>query len=159
MVRVLGIDPGLQHTGWAILEGHQGKISHIDSGTIHTNAKDLLDQRLVLIGREIRAIIINHTPIYAAIEETYVNKNYGSSLKLAHARGVGIFAIAEHNISVAEYSAKTVKKTVCGSGAADKTQIEKMLRLFLPNVVIKSPDQSDAISIAYCHLLHLNLRT
>ena len=109
---------------------------------------------MLKINAALLEIANSYQPTSAAIEETYVNKNYGSSLKLAHARGAAIVTIASCGLAVAEYSAKKIKKTVSGTGTADKTQIERMLSLLFPNVILKSPDEADAMAIALCHAMH-----
>jgi crossover junction endodeoxyribonuclease RuvC len=152
--KFLGLDPGLVHTGWAVLESKGNNISYIASGVINTDAKDAMCIRLLKINEELLKIIDLYNPSFAAIEEIYVNNNYLSSLKLAHARGVVLIAPASHKLIISEYPAKIVKKTVCGSGNADKTQIAKMLSIFFPNIVPGSSDESDAVSIALCDALH-----
>ena len=149
--RILGIDPGLRHTGWAVIDIKGREIIYIASGVINTDAKQPMTERLTLIFREIVAIVKKFEPLSSGLEETYVNKNYGSSLKLAHARAAAMVAMNSNGLDVCEYAAKTVKKTVTGSGSADKAQVSKMLSLLMPGVSIKSEDESDALAIAVCH--------
>ncbi len=153
--RVLGIDPGLRHTGWAVVDMNLGKIAYVASGVINTNAKEPMALRLTQIHNELSVIMDKYHPLSAGLEETYVNKNYASSLKLAHARGVAMVAVNAHGVDVVEYSPKTVKKTVVGNGSAPKDQVSRMLTMILPGVTIKSEDESDSLAIAICHALHV----
>ncbi len=155
--RVLGIDPGLRHTGWAVIEFNSGQFEYIASGVINTNTKASLSERLMYIHQELNKVINAYTPDKAGLEETYVNqKNYASSLKLAHARGVSMVAVNMREIEVIEYPAKTVKKTIVGNGNAPKDQVSRMLTILMPSVAIKSEDESDALAIAVCHGLHIS---
>ena len=150
MANILGIDPGLNKTGFAIIEKNRDQFRIIKSGVITTSASDELSKRLKQIYTSLCEIIASTKIDLAGIEDTYVNNNYASSLKLAHARASAILAIANHNIPISEISAKTVKKTITGSGSADKQQVEKMINLMLspPQATFNSHDESDAISIS-----------
>ncbi|MCE2991546.1 MAG: crossover junction endodeoxyribonuclease RuvC [Candidatus Jidaibacter sp.] len=153
-IRVLGIDPGLRHTGWAVIEINSGTISYVASGVINTNSKKPLAERLGEIHKNLNTIILDHNTSSAAIEETYVNKNYSSSLKLAHARGAAMVTANACGVELTEYPAKTVKKTLVGNGSAPKDQVSRMLSIILPGVAIRNEDESDALAIAVCHGLH-----
>lgn len=153
-IRVLGIDPGLRHTGWAVVDIHFGQMTYVASGVINTDSKASLAARLTQIHNELGEIMNNYNPGSAGLEETYVNKNYASSLKLAHARGASMVAVSMRGVDVIEYSPKTVKKTIVGNGSAPKDQLSRMLTMLMPGVVIKSEDESDALAIAVCHGLH-----
>ena len=151
MLKILGIDPGLQNTGWGIITlASNNQVSYIASGIIKTNAKQEMPSRLLYIHDEINSVIDNYSPTASAIEQTYVNKNYESSLKLAHARAVAILTLTKQSIPPHEYPAKVVKKNITGNGAADKQQMIKMINYLLPNVKVKS-DEADALAIAICH--------
>lgn len=152
--RIIGIDPGLRHTGWAIVDSIDRSFSYVASGVINTDASDEMPVRLNKIHTHLKDILMQYDPNHASIEETYVNKNYASSLKLAHARGAAIVTIGAHNIPLAEYAAKSVKKTIVGVGNAEKGQIMRMLQILVPGTNISSEDESDALSIAVCHALH-----
>lgn len=158
MTRVLGIDPGLNRTGWAVLENRDNAYFHIASGVIKTNANDNLAIRLKKIYAELGQQISQHMPAESAIENTYVNTNFNSSLQLAHARATCVLACATADLSVSEYQAKSVKKILTGSGNADKEQVLKMLSLMLPTLFNLKSDEADAIAIALTHMLNANFR-
>jgi len=154
-LKILGIDPGLMNTGWAILNLNpniKGNIIFVDSGTICTKSSEKnIFERLEIIYNGLKTIIDIHQPDHAAIEETFVNRNPLSSLKLGHARGAIMLTVAINNLSCYEYAARLVKKTITGSGSADKEQIKTMLRFLLPKASYDSDDSADAIAIALCH--------
>jgi len=150
-MRILGIDPGLQHTGWGIIDYKNNALSIVDFGVIHSTSKDPISDRLFKIHNDIKTIIASYSPTQAAIEETYVNKNFASSLKLAHARAAAILSLRINGLTPSEYGAKTVKKTLTGSGTADKTQVIKMLGFLMPGLIVKNEDSADALAVAICH--------
>jgi crossover junction endodeoxyribonuclease RuvC len=153
--RILGVDPGLRHTGWAIVDTTCGSFSYVASGIINTDSKAYIASRLTHIHQELNKVIDDYSPISAGLEETYVNKNYGSSLKLAHARGASMVTIGMRGIEVVEYTPKTIKKTIVGNGNAPKDQLSRMLTMLLPGVMVSNEDESDALAIAICHALHI----
>jgi crossover junction endodeoxyribonuclease RuvC len=153
-MRIIGIDPGLNNTGWGIIEHNQNALSYVASGVIQSNAKAALAERLCTIDVELEKIITLYKPDSAAIEETFINKSGSSSLKLGMARGVAFIAPARAGLSVAEYGANKVKKSVVGAGHADKTQIQMMVKILLPRADFKSADAADALAIAICHAHH-----
>lgn len=158
MTRIIGIDPGLRNTGWAVIEAKNGNIKLLDLGVINTDSKDSLPTRLLHLHNDIQSIIQIHTPQFAAIEETYVNKNYSSSLKLSHARAAAILSLSIANLTPLEYPAKTVKKTIVGTGNAEKEQVMKMLTYIIPGLkTITKLDSADALAIAVCHASHLRV--
>lgn len=150
-MKILGIDPGIKHTGWGIIScDNSGNYAQkIASGVINTSAEQKLPLRLASILNELQIILTQHQPNYAAIEETYVNNNAKSSLKLSHARGVIMAVIASFNINIAELSPRFIKKTVVGNGAADKEQIQHMIKILIKNCNYNSNDEADALAIAY----------
>lgn len=154
-IRVLGIDPGLVETGWGIVEITGQRLVYIASGAIKPPSQALFSQRLLYIYNGIKDIISEFSPHEAAIEDTYVNSNYGSSLKLAQARAAAILALASNGLEAVEYPAKKVKKSLVGSGSAEKEQIQAMLSLLLKGIVIKNNNEADAVAIAICHAHHL----
>ncbi len=162
-MRFLGIDPGLQHTGWGVIESKNDSLRFIAAGVINTSPKQEMPDRLVDIYKGLVGVLDRYKPDAAAIEETYVNKNYGSSLKLAHARSAAILTLSLSSLKPIEYSAKTIKKTLVGSGGAEKQQVMNMLNLLMPGIKISSKDASDAVAIAVCHsrfyrpTAHLNI--
>lgn len=151
MVRIIGIDPGLQNTGWAIIESHGSSIKFIGAGTINTKAGDDLAQRLLIIHNELKVIIERYSPAKAAIEDTYVNKNFASSLKLAHARAAAMLTLSLGGMVPKAYPAKVIKRAVTGSGKAEKDQVAYMLKCLVPASNDLSKDAADALAIAICH--------
>lgn len=151
MDTIIGIDPGLQHTGWGIVSVSANQLSFVACGAIHSDVKQEMAVRLRVIYDGIMQVVNLYKPREAAIEETFVNKNFASSLKLGQARGVALLSLALANISVAEYSTNLVKKTVVGTGHADKKQIAMMVKRLLPKSDAQSPDAADALAVAICH--------
>jgi crossover junction endodeoxyribonuclease RuvC len=154
-VRILGIDPGLNRTGWGIVESEGNRLRHIAHGVVGSDPDDALSVRLSSIYSELAKIIVTWTPDEAAVEEVFVNKNPGSTLKLGMARGVCLLAPAMNGLKVAEYAANLVKKSVVGAGHADKTQVAMMVGVLLPGVRAKA-DAADALAVAICHAHHRN---
>ena len=153
-IRILGIDPGLRRTGWGVIESDGSRLSHIANGAISTDAELELGDRLVQLKLGIEQILELHAPAEAAVEETFVNKNPSSTLKLGLARGIALLAPATVNLPVAEYAAKFVKKALVGTGSAEKHQVEMMVGRLLPGVVPAGPDAADALAVAICHAHH-----
>ena len=153
-VRVLGLDPGLQHTGWGLIESSGSRLRHLGDGVVSTGAELPLAERLSQIYRALSALLELHRPDEAAVEHTYVNKNPGAALKLGQARGVVLLAPALTGIPVAEYQAMEVKRAVVGTGHADKVQVQDMVRRLLPGAVIRRADAADALAVAICHAHH-----
>ena len=153
-MRLIGLDPGLRHTGWGVIDAEGNRLSHIADGVVHSRDRDALALRLVDLFRQLNDIIERYAPAAAAVEETFVNKNPSSTLKLGVARGVVLLAPAERGLPVFEYSANLIKKSVVGVGHADKQQVEMMVRRLLPGAVLESPDAADALAVAICHAHH-----
>jgi crossover junction endodeoxyribonuclease RuvC len=153
-MRLLGLDPGLRHTGWGVIEAAGNRLSHVANGVVHSDGRQQLAERLVALFRQLNEILDRYTPDEAAVEETFVNKNPSSTLKLGVARGVVLLAPAERGIPVSEYSANLVKKSVVGAGHAEKAQVEMMVRRLLPGCTLTSPDAADALAVAICHAHH-----
>lgn len=158
-MRILGIDPGLQKTGWGIIESVDNRLSFLACGTIKTEADLTLAQRLRQIDDGVEQIVTLWTPQEAAIEETFMNNNAASALKLGCARGVAMVVPARHDIPVSEYPPNLIKKSVVGNGHATKDQVEMMVRMLVP-MVSKTigADEADAIAIAICHAHHAATR-
>jgi crossover junction endodeoxyribonuclease RuvC len=153
-LRILGIDPGLGKMGWGIIESHGSSLSFVDSGSIKTNAKMPLYARLAEIDAKLSEIVHNYQLDSAAIEETFVNKNPASALKLGMARGVAMTVPARYGLVVGEYSANHVKKSVVGTGHAAKQQVGMMIKTLLPQSGKISEDEADALAVAICHAHH-----
>lgn len=153
-IKILGIDPGLQKTGWGIIlsEGHA--LRFVACGHITTNPADNLSARLRQIDSELAHILETHNPDTAAVEETFVNRNPASALKLGQARGVCLLAPARFGIEVGEYSANKIKKSLVGSGHAAKQQMGMMIRTLLPSCGSPTADEADALAVAICHAHH-----
>jgi crossover junction endodeoxyribonuclease RuvC len=157
-MRVLGLDPGLRHTGWGIIDSDGGRLIHVADGIAHTEAGAPLAQRLVALFRQVTAVVERFRPDAAAVEESFVNRNPASTLKLGLARGVVLLAPAERGLPVAEYSANSIKKTVVGAGHAEKAQVALMVRRILSGPVIAAADAADALAVAICHAHHAETR-
>lgn len=153
-MRVLGLDPGLRHTGWGVIDVAGNRIAHVADGVVHAPVDLPLAERLVILFRELGTVLERFRPDEAAVEETFVNKNAASTLRLGVARGVVLLAPADRGMPVAEYSANMIKKSVVGAGHADKAQVQLMVRRLLPGCTIAEPDAADALAVAICHAHH-----
>lgn len=155
-MRILGLDPGLQHTGWGVIDAIGSRLSFVAAGVVNTDPKRDLAERLVEIHDGLRDVIDAHQPDEAAVEETFVNKNPSSTLKLGLARGVSLLVPALYKLRVAEYPTNLVKKSVVGAGHADKKQVQMMVGVLLPAARDqKSADAADALAVAICHAHHM----
>lgn len=152
---ILGLDPGLGTTGWGVIRKEGNRLSHIDNGEIETDAKLPLANRLVLLDEKLKTVIEHFQPNTAAVEEVFVNKNPQSTLKLGQARGVVLLAPARARVPVTEYAARLVKKSIVGTGKAEKEQIQAMLRVLLPGLKLAGPDAADALAVAITHANHI----
>ncbi len=148
---ILGLDPGLATTGWGIVSAQGNRLSHIANGQIASDAKAPLAERLLTLDVGLNAVIAEHRPTHAAVEEVFVNANPQSTLKLGQARGVCLLAAARAGLPVAEYAARLVKKAVVGTGGAEKRQVQAMLAILLPGVKPAGADAADALAVAICH--------
>jgi crossover junction endodeoxyribonuclease RuvC len=155
-MRLLGLDPGLRHTGWGVIEAEGNRLVHVANGAISTDSKQSLADRLVQLHEGVLRVITDWSPVAAAVEETFVNKNPASTLKLGQARGVVMLAPASQGLPVAEYAARRVKQSVVGTGTAAKGQIEAMVGMLLAGCEIHGPDAADALAVAICHAHHFN---
>lgn len=145
---ILGLDPSLSCTGWGVVRSEGSRLTHIANGQIKTDAKAPITMRLHHLHDAIAAVILAHNPDRAACEEVFVNKNPQSTLKLAQARGAVLAACGATNLAVAEHAARKVKKSVVGTGAADKAQVQAMLKVLLPGATIVGADAADALAVA-----------
>lgn len=153
-MRLLGLDPGLRTTGWGVIEARDGHLRHIANGAIGSDGELDTAERLVQLYDGLVAVITRYAPAEAAVEETFVNKNPSSTLKLGLARGVALLAPARAGLRVAEYPTNLVKKSVVGAGHASKEQIQAMVRRLLPAAEIGGADAADALAVAICHAHH-----
>jgi crossover junction endodeoxyribonuclease RuvC len=154
MVRLLGIDPGLRFTGWGLIEADGNRLRHRADGVIATDSAASVPDRLRVLHDALAALLAEHQPDEAAVEETYVNRNGSATLKLGYARGIALLAPALAGISVTEYAAKSVKLAVVGTGGAEKAQVQMMVRRLLPGATITRADAADALAVAICHAHH-----
>ncbi|TCR70230.1 crossover junction endodeoxyribonuclease RuvC [Bosea sp. BK604] len=158
-IRILGIDPGLRKTGWGVIASEGTKLSFIGCGCIESDDKRPLAERLKQLHEGIAGVISAFEPDEAAVEETFINRDPQSALKLGQARGIALVVPAIAGLSVAEYAANLVKKTVVGVGHADKKQVQMMIRVLLPKAETRSADAADALAVAICHAQHRGIRT
>jgi crossover junction endodeoxyribonuclease RuvC len=157
-MRVLGLDPGLRHTGWGVIDVDGYRLVYVADGVANAAADRPLAVRLVALFRQIGEVLERFRPDEAAVEETFVNRNAASTLKLGVARGVVLLAPAERGLPVAEYSANLIKKAVVGAGHAEKAQVQMMVRRILPGFAIGAADAADALAVAICHAHHSQTR-
>jgi crossover junction endodeoxyribonuclease RuvC len=153
-IRILGIDPGLRRTGWGLIESDGNRLIHVACGSVETNERASLGERLVVIHDGLVAVIEKYAPQEAAVENTFVNGNGASTLKLGQARGIAMLVPARAGLRVAEYAPNQVKKTVVGAGHGEKAQIRMMIGVLLPKADPQSEDAADALAIAICHAHH-----
>ena len=149
-MRILGIDPGLRHLGWGLVEANGPRLRHIANGVVHTKGQDMA-ARLAQIYRGLEEVIAAYSPDCAAVEQTFVNKDAVGTLKLGQARGVAMLAPAMAGLPVGEYVPNKVKKCVVGVGHAQKEQVQHMVKMQLPGVKLEGADAADALAIAICH--------
>jgi len=154
-VKILGLDPGLGTTGWGLIQAEGNRLTHLANGQIKTVTGDPLPRRLSLLASQLEAILNDHRPDGAAVEEVFVNQNPQSTLKLGQARGVIIMIAARGGIDVGEYAARLIKKAVVGVGNAEKAQVHAMVSRLLPGVKIAGSDAADALAVAITHAHHL----
>lgn len=152
---ILGLDPGLGTTGWGLIRAEGNRLSHVANGRLKTDSAENLPRRLSHLDAMLAALLADHAPDAAAVEEVFVNANPQSTLKLGQARGVVICAAARTGLDVGEYAARLVKKAVVGNGNAEKAQVHAMVSRLLPGAKIDGPDAADALAVAITHAHHL----
>jgi crossover junction endodeoxyribonuclease RuvC len=157
-IRILGIDPGLRRTGWGLLTIDGTRLSYVACGTVESEAKLSLALRLKQLHDGLTRVVQDLGPDEVAVEETFVNKDAQATLKLGHARAMALIVPALAGLPVAEYAANLVKKSVVGSGHADKRQIHALVRVLLPKADPSSDDAADALAIAITHAHHRKAR-
>ena len=145
---ILGLDPSLSCTGWGVIRAEGSRIAHVANGQVPTDAKAPITERLAALQSALAEVIAAHRPDRAAAEEIFVNKNPQSTLKLAQARGAVLAACGAARLTVNEHAARLVKKAVVGTGGADKTQVQAMLKVLLPGAQIAGADAADALAVA-----------
>jgi crossover junction endodeoxyribonuclease RuvC len=154
---ILGIDPGLRHTGWGVVAQSGNHLSFIAAGRINPDPDLPMAARLLVLAEGIGDIVRLHAPDEAAIEETFVNKNAKSALLLGQARGSAMLALAQNGLSVAEYAANRIKQSITGHGHAEKAQIQAMIAILLPGSGTLAEDAADALAVAITHAHHRSL--
>jgi crossover junction endodeoxyribonuclease RuvC len=153
-IRILGIDPGLRRTGWGVIGCEGNRLIYLACGTVETNERLSLAERLVTIHDGLARVVDEFQPDEAAVEATFVNRDATATLKLGQARGIALLVPARAGISVAEYAPNLVKKTIVGAGHAEKAQIHLMIGVLLPKADPQSDDAADALAIAVTHAHH-----
>jgi crossover junction endodeoxyribonuclease RuvC len=138
-----------------LIEAQGNRLSHLANGQIKTDTAAPLPRRLAALADQLEALIADHAPAAAAVEEVFVNRNAQSTLKLGQARGVILMCAARAGIEVGEYAPTLVKKAVVGTGGAEKAQVHAMVSRLLPGVKIAGPDAADALAVAITHAHHL----
>ncbi len=157
-IRLIGLDPGLRHTGWGVIDVAGNALRHVADGALHSDDARPLAFRLCQLHDGLIRILETYSPDEAAVEEIFVNRNPASTLKLGMARGVALLVPARAGLPVAEYPTNLVKKSVVGAGHADKIQVQVMMRLLLPGCTLSSADAADALAVAVCHAHHRSTR-
>ena len=157
-IRILGIDPGLRVTGWGVVAIEGARLSHIAHGVIAPKDTLAFSERLLFLFEAVTEVIDAHAPHEAAIEETFMNNNAASALKLGHARAMAMIVPARAGLPVAEYAATVVKKSVVGTGAAEKDQVGFMIARLLPTAGKTTADAADALAVAIALAHHRKLR-
>jgi crossover junction endodeoxyribonuclease RuvC len=153
-IRILGIDPGLRRTGWGMVAIDGNRLSFLACGSVTSDDRASLAERLVAIHNGLRQVVAEHAPDEAAVEATFVNKDAAATLKLGQARGIAMLVPAIAGVPVAEYAPNLIKKTIVGAGHGEKAQIRMMIGVLLPKADPKTHDAADALAIAVCHAHH-----
>jgi len=157
-MRLLGLDPGLIRTGWGVVDAEGNRLRYVACGLIAVPPKESLPVRLAQLFQALNDMLDRFAPDEAAVEESFVNRNAASTLKLGLARGVVLLAPAARGLPVFEYAANLVKKSVTGAGHAEKRQVGAMVGKLLPGSSAESADAADALAVAICHAHHASSR-
>jgi crossover junction endodeoxyribonuclease RuvC len=150
-IRILGLDPGLAHMGWGIIDVSGSRLAHVAHGVIATKATSGLGVRLMELHRELSVVIETHAPRAIAVEQAFVARDPQAALKLGHARAVALLAAAQAGLEIAEYAPNHIKKCVVGAGHAGKEQVQFMVRRLLPACGVTQADAADALAAAIAH--------
>jgi crossover junction endodeoxyribonuclease RuvC len=153
-MRVIGLDPGLATTGWGVIDVAGSNIRYVGDGVVVSDTRRRLEQRLLQLAEGLEDVVARFRPDEAAVEETFVNRNAVSTLRLGQARGIALLVPARAGLAVAEYLPNLVKKTVVGAGHAAKPQVQMMVRMLLPGALLQTEDAADALAVAICHAHH-----
>ncbi len=158
MTVVLGLDPGSRHFGWGVVRRDGTRLSHVAHGVVHTDVSAPLADRLVTIERELARVVAAYEPEGASVEGLFFAKDAQAAAKLGHARGAALLVCARAGLAIAEYPPARVKRTITGSGAADKRQMAQMMRVLLRLRDAPPSDAADALALAVTHLSRSPLR-
>ena len=150
-LRLIGVDPGLRRTGWGVIEVEGSHMRHVAHGVVAPSPDLAMAERLVILHGELGQVARQHGAVESAVEETFINANAKASLKLGQARGVVLVALAGAGLPVAEYSPNRIKKSVVGSGHAQKQQIRTMIEILLGKPGVTNDDAADALAVAITH--------
>jgi len=157
-MRVLGIDPGSETTGWGVVEGNGRHYRAVEYGALRSTPGQKFPTRLLHISNGIEEIIARHQPQACALEDGFLATNVKVTLKLGQVRGVAMLAAERAALEIHEYSPRRVKQTVVGYGNAEKRQVQEMVRLLLSLECVPEPhDAADALAVAICHFHHAGL--
>lgn len=154
-IRILGIDPGLRHTGWGVIEQTGARLAHVAHGVIAAETELPMAERLGHIFEAVGELARHYGPDAAGVEETLVNANPRAALKLGQARGAAMAALAMAGVSVLEFAPRQIKLAVVGTGTADKEQVKFMVQRLLPRAGEMKLDAADALACAICTAHHL----
>jgi len=158
-MRVLGIDPGSETLGWGVVEGHGLKYSLVDYGTVRSDTKQVFSKRLLGIYTGVEEVVEKFSPDVLAVEDTFYAVNVSVALKLGQVRGLMLLLAEQRGIEIAEYSPRLIKQTVVGYGAAEKKQVQEMVRVLLRMKTVPTPhDAADALAIAISHFHHAGMK-
>ncbi len=150
-IRIIGLDPGLQRTGWGVLETDGNRLRHVAHGTVTSTAKLGLPERLLQLHVGLTEVLATFRPDEAAVEHTFVNKDPAGTLKLGQARAIALLVPAQMGLPVGEYAPNQIKKSVVGAGHAEKPQVLHMVKILLPLCGDPAPDEADALAVAITH--------
>lgn len=151
MPLILGLDPGSRRTGFGVIRLVGNTLEYVSSGTIHINEEASWPERLNEVFDSVREVITTHRPHEVAIEQVFMGKSASSALKLGQARGAAIVAATHEKLPVFEYEARKIKQAVAGTGAAEKKQVQQMVKMLLKLPAIPKEDAADALAVAICH--------
>ncbi|MFK7865940.1 MAG: crossover junction endodeoxyribonuclease RuvC [Alphaproteobacteria bacterium] len=155
--RIIGLDPGLRHCGWGVIEQSGNHLRFIACGRVNPQIEGEMAERLQDLYLKLTEIFNEYQPDKAAVEQVFQNKNPESTLKLGHARGVVLLSASLRGIRVSEYATRSVKKALVGTGAAEKSQVEAMVRILLPQSNPQDADAADALAVAICDSHHQHI--
>ena len=158
-MKVLGIDPGSETTGWAVIEGSTRRYQLVNYGALKASPRERFAARLLTISNGLEDLLQRYAPDVCAIEEAFFAVNVKTALKLGQVRGVALLAAERAGVEIYEYAPRLVKQTVVGYGAAEKHQVQEMVRVLLKLADGPQPyDASDALAVAICHFHHAGIQ-